>query len=134
MVRDILLAADKYLKIGMQVENMESYMFLNDSIITTIERSTERELLESRKILRRLRVRDLYKCADQVILPNELLGELSEGDITANAILAMCEGAVDIQESDIIVQWLTLNYAMKDKNPVDSVHFYSKYDTKKSVG
>ena len=33
-----------------------------------------------------------------------------------------------LQEGDIIVDWLRINYAMKDINPVDKISFFSRYN------
>jgi len=34
----------------------------------------------------------------------------------------------DINEEDFIVDFTTMNYAMKEKNPVDNVHFYTRWN------
>ena len=132
MVKDILLRADSVLKISTDVDDMSRYLYLNDTILSFIERSTSKELDQSRKILRRLRLRDLYKCADQVILPDELHGIVTKDDFSEQSIANLCDSK-DIRKSDIIVEWLTLNYAMKDKDPMNSVGFYTKYDPNKLV-
>jgi len=36
------------------------------------------------------------------------------------------------QPKDIIVDWLRINYAMQDRNPVDNIRFYSRYNDFKS--
>lgn len=69
MMRDILIAADPILHISTDIYDMSRYVFLNDSIICFIERSNEESLKEARTILRRLRQRDLYRFADQTIVP-----------------------------------------------------------------
>ena len=32
------------------------------------------------------------------------------------------------QPEDIIVDWLRINYAMQDRNPVDNIRFFSRYN------
>jgi hypothetical protein len=32
----------------------------------------------------------------------------------------------NLVEEDVIIEWLVINYAMKDRNPMDSVRFFSK--------
>jgi HD superfamily phosphohydrolase len=132
MMRDILIASNLHFHLDQSIYNMASYMYLNDTILSEIERSTTPKLHQARKLLYRLRVRDLYHCADQVIIPFELQQEIDKSEITSAAILQECHGG-EIVEEDIIVQWLVLNYAMKDKNPIDSVLFYSKYDLNKTL-
>ena len=58
--------------------------------------------------------------------------DFAKEEITSRLIFEACNSA-DVVEDDILVQWLTLNYAMKDKNPVDSVLFFTKYDKNKTV-
>jgi HD superfamily phosphohydrolase len=132
MIRDILIAANSELRLGDAIHDMASYLYLNDTILTIIERSATPQLQQARKLLRRVRTRDLYHCADQVIIPYELQTEISQSEISSEMILRHCDSH-EIQQDDVIVQWLTLNYAMKDKNPVDSVLFFSKYDPNKTV-
>ncbi|KAJ3370163.1 SAM domain and HD [Kappamyces sp. JEL0680] len=132
MIKDILVSADPYLKISRDIHTMERYTFLNDTILSVIERSETECLKESRRILRRLRSRDLYRFADQTLIPVELFDEIDCTTITSREIYKHCDQE-SLNEDDIIVQWLTLNYAMKDRNPVDSVKFFTKYDAVKTV-
>ncbi len=132
MIRDILVSADSVLKISSDINDMSRYTFLNDTIISLIERSTDAELDDSRRLLRRLRQRDLYRFADQTILCPELFEDLDNSRITSEKIYELSDKD-DMYESDIIVQWLTLNYSMKDKNPIDSVGFFTKYDSSETV-
>ena len=62
-------------------------------------------------------------------MPLDLSETLSSESITSRDII---QYDADLIEQDIIVEWLTLNYALKDCNPVDYVQFYTKYDTKQS--
>lgn len=124
--------ADPILKMSKDIKNMQRYTFLNDSILSLIERSENEEMKEARRLLRRLRERDIYKFADQTLLPPEFFDAISEDTISSARIFEHCTQS-DLEETDIIVQWLTLNYAMKDKNPIDSVSFYTKYDSIKTV-
>ncbi len=61
MIADALLLADPVLKISECVTDMSRYMLLDDTILNEIERSQCEELEEARKVLMRLRQRDLYK-------------------------------------------------------------------------
>lgn len=80
----------------------------------------------------------LYRCADQIHLPVDLYDTIDASQITPLEIIrhdVVSPGSkeVALQEKDVVVEWLTLNFALKDRNPMDSVRFYSKYDTKKSI-
>jgi hypothetical protein len=132
MIKDILVAADSTLHISRDIYDMNRYIFLNDSIVGIIERSTMPALDLSRRLLRRLRTRDLYRFADQTLIPLTLLDRITEETLNRKAIHQYCNQDL-VKDDDIIVQWLVLNYALKDKNPVDSVSFFTKYDTTKKV-
>lgn len=102
MVRDILLYADPYMKISAAVDDMETYMHLDDSILNEIARSTNHELYKSRLLLRRLRKRDLYRCADQVIVPADLISLLDKASITPELIVSHQTLSDDLVPGDII--------------------------------
>jgi len=94
------------------------YCQLTDTIVPLIEYSRKPELRPAQQILRRIKDRDLYKLAGEMIIPSgRPLTKLTAADIiTAGSSL---------KEEDIILHQFSLNYAMKDQNPVDNVHFFS---------
>ncbi|KAJ3311505.1 SAM domain and HD [Boothiomyces sp. JEL0838] len=128
MICDALIAANPYLKISEYITNMKRYTTLDDSILLLIEKSDSKELAEARDIIRRIRKRDLYRFADQLIIPVEHFDDIDDTKITSATIKSQITNP-SITENDIIVQFMTLNYAMKDKNPVDSIRFFTKYDS-----
>ncbi|EFA74610.1 HD phosphohydrolase domain-containing protein [Heterostelium album PN500] len=112
MISDAFSLADPYLKISDQLEDPRE-----------IETSKERELEESRKIIKNIRMRNLYKFVDEVILPSEQHAHT----IKMSSELIAKEGT-DIDVSDVIVENLNLNYAFKDQDPVQHTKFYTRYD------
>ncbi|KAL2913224.1 hypothetical protein HK105_207226 [Polyrhizophydium stewartii] len=137
MIMDALVAADDYFGISSSIDDMSRYLHMNDSILCEIERSTCPELEESRRIMSRLRRRDLYRLADQVIVPFELREHLSKSQITAERVaeyapISRSQG-VTIQPDDVIVQWLKLSYSPKDRHPLEMIRFYRKYETNQSI-
>jgi len=48
--------------------------------------------------------------------------------VTPRRILEFKPIDSDLQEEDLIVDFLRINYAMKDNNPVDRIKFYSRYN------
>ncbi|KAJ3107883.1 SAM domain and HD [Phlyctochytrium planicorne] len=131
MIVDALLAADKYLKISNAIDDMSQYQYLTDSILKEIERSTVPELEESRQILRRLRKRDLYQMADSLVIPKEFHHLIVKENVNAEEVLKHIYPLADkylLTEKDIHVDLLTINYCAKDKNPVDAIKFFRKYD------
>lgn len=132
MMMDMFNSAESHLQLAKKVKTMEQYMRLNDSLLFMIENSTASSTLAARNILRRIRKRDLYRCADALVLPYDMHDHPDVNAITKEAIKDACNSK-SVLVDDIIIQKLVLTYAMKDKNPVDSVKFYSKYDTSRAV-
>ncbi|KAI9096232.1 hypothetical protein DFS34DRAFT_624448 [Phlyctochytrium arcticum] len=126
MIRDALLAADAALRISDSVNDMPRYVHITDSIFKEIERSTDPQLAQSRAIIERIRRRELYRFVDEILVPPSLHQELLPS-ITVPAILA-CQSPTDhLEPNDVIIEWLKLGYAMKDRNPVDLIKFFSKW-------
>jgi hypothetical protein len=78
------------------------------------------------------------RCADQLHIPLDLQDTLSPSQITSEAIIAhdtpsAKDHRAPLVASDVIVEYLTLTFAMKDRNPMDHITFYTKYDTQKSL-
>ncbi|KAI8393865.1 HD phosphohydrolase domain-containing protein [Radiomyces spectabilis] len=128
MITDALLSADPYLDISQAVQNPEDYMNLTDSILGIIERSKTTELAEARAIIKRLRTRNLYKFVDEFLVPPELVSHLNKDMVSAKEIVSYQKNGDNLEENDVIVSWTKINYAMKDRNPVDSIRFFSKFD------
>ncbi|EFC37169.1 predicted protein [Naegleria gruberi] len=122
MITDALVEADPYLKISEMINHPEQYVHLSDSILYRIESSDAPELEKSRQLLKRIKRRQLYKFVDEIILPIDRHKEfesLEEIDITS------CHnGDGELLPSDIIIHNMAINYALKDKNPVDQCLFY----------
>ncbi|CAB5208884.1 unnamed protein product [Rhizophagus irregularis] len=128
MLCDALVEADSILGISKSIDNPEDYLQLNDTILNQIEFSKEPGLAKSREIINRIRTRKLYKFVDEYLVSDELKDHLTEQKINAREIIAH-QGENDrLEEDDIIVDRLKLNYAMNDKNPVDYVKFYNQYN------
>ena len=131
MISDILLLAEDHFKFTECIDTPEKYLRLTDCILRDIENSTASELQQARDLIGKLRRRQLYKMAGETIIPiptksdgstppaGAVMKQVTEADIIA------CRPAhSDLCESDIIVHNMTLNFAMKDKNPVDNILFY----------
>ncbi len=84
-------------------------------------------LQESQAILKRLRLRDLYKIVgDRLLSPEQALHAIKAA--TAENIASCADASHPLRPQDLIVHQCRINYAMKDKNPVDSVGFYNGKD------
>mgnify|MGYP005867165817 CR=1 FL=1 len=75
MIGDAFRLADPYIGISQMTESPESYTYLTDCILKTIECSKESDLVPARKIVRRLRKRELYCFVDEVIVPGSKMDD-----------------------------------------------------------
>lgn len=86
------------------------------------------ELASSRAIFRRIATRDLYRQVDYNLFGWELYSMLKES-VTPELIVERCRalGAPDtLTPEHVIVDMGTLHYGMQDRNPLETVKFYSK--------
>jgi len=123
---------------------VESGHFLSLSLsgFTLIDESVfflyEQELAESRAIVLRIRDRDLYKMVDYKVIEwpfrNVFRTHVTSKNIweevkrQAAADPVPDDVASELEEDDVIVDFCTMHYGMKDLNPLRFVKFYSKQD------
>ncbi|ORX51235.1 HD phosphohydrolase domain-containing protein [Hesseltinella vesiculosa] len=132
MITDALLAADPYMNIASAVDSPCDYLNLTDDILREIERSQTDELAPARHIMKRLRKRQLYKFVDEILVPPHLLDKITTGVITAQEIVTHQNTNDKLHIDDVIVSKGKVNYAMQDRNPVDSIRFFSKHNDNES--
>ncbi|XP_060931440.1 deoxynucleoside triphosphate triphosphohydrolase SAMHD1-like [Limanda limanda] len=154
MITEAFLKADPHIQIkgskgkkftlSTAIDDMEAYTKLTDHVFERILYSSSEELAEPRQILQDIVCRRLYKCLGRT-KPREPL------DVTPDAIkdwekeLAestpqSVQGFPDVQDvqdvklqpDDFIVSVISLDYGMKDKNPINKVRFYCKDDPTKA--
>eukprot|EP00727_Mastigamoeba_balamuthi_P011165 m51a1_g6671 putative hd phosphohydrolase domain-containing protein (450) ;mRNA; f:201476-204339 len=129
MLMDVLNAADPYMHYSERLWDVNEYWKLTDSVLRDIEFSTCEELREARSIMERVRRRNLYKLVAEVLLPaNNGLPDLAGAEREIASL-----GDAGLKESDLILEGVSLNYAMKDKNPVDNVKFFVSSQTSVAV-
>ncbi|KAF8341439.1 uncharacterized protein EI90DRAFT_1737823 [Cantharellus anzutake] len=141
MVVDALIAAEPVLKIAERRYDPKKYLYLTDSVLDEIERSTDPALAGSRAILARLRRRDLYKLVESKVLPG-MFRDLWKPHVTPESVAREAarfetdrgheSESLVLNASDIIVDWATLHCGMKDKDPMQLVRFYSKQSRNRS--
>lgn len=134
MICDIFRSANSYLNIQDRLFDPKEYISLNDNIIHEIEFSKLPELKKSRDLIQRLRKRELYKLADEVIIPDFSSPELIDKilTITADDVYNCKEYDAVLNKENIIIDVFECNYAMKKKNPVNNVSFYTKWNLQES--
>lgn len=126
MVCDALTISSSKLKISERIDDINKYITLTDNILHEIRISKSKDLRPAREIIRRIEKRDLYKLALEINIPMN-----SNKTPTPSDILSV-QTDNKLTEDDIVIDTFMNNYAMKDKNPIDNVHFYSKRNLDKS--
>ena len=77
---------------------------------------------------------NFYSCADQIHIPPDLHDSILPENITSELIIRHDTAIGEKLGKDaIIVEWLTLNFAMKDRNPMDFIRFFTKYDPNTTI-
>nr|XP_056723452.1 deoxynucleoside triphosphate triphosphohydrolase SAMHD1 [Euleptes europaea] len=146
MITNAFLKADKYIKIkgskgkeyhlSTSIEDMEAYTKLTDDIFLTILHSDLPELHEAQEILRKIERRDLYKYLGETQPPEGKEIKQEQYD-KLPAEIAKSKPATENQDvglktEDFIVDVINMDYGMKEKNPINNVHFYCKSDITKA--
>ena len=144
MVCDILKLADPYIKvrsssgfkrISTAMNDPTAYLNLRDSIMDAVELSTDDALESARKLLKRLRSRDLYKCAAQETirgLEGDKLWLLNESEIKDEILAVECQRygengeTLQLVENDVIVEKRIIHHGLKESNPVSLMRFLPK--------
>lgn len=131
MITEALVKADKEIKlkgtdgkmlsISESIDDMEAYIQLTDHLYHQILYSNAAELKEARAILQRIEKRDLYKCIGQKVLK-----EPRSKEEIREEIFNFWQDGPHITPDDFIVEIVTFDYGMGDKNPMDELHFYAK--------
>jgi len=131
MMSDAFSLADRALGLSSCLDDPAEYMRLTDGLVRTIECSKDPDLAASRAIIRRIRKRELYKMVESVLVPADR--QADAGLLSARDLLPYAREG-NVTADDLILQQLRVNYALKDRNPVDSVHFYeSTHNTRRMV-
>ncbi|XP_036447396.1 deoxynucleoside triphosphate triphosphohydrolase SAMHD1-like isoform X1 [Colossoma macropomum] len=145
MITEALVKADPHIqirgssgkmyKISEAIEDMEAYTKLTDHIFEQILYSSDPELSEAQAILQNIICRRLYKCVGQTT-PESQLNVSQEMLLEWSSEVADSKPhgtEVDLQPEDFEVSVIYMDYGMKDKNPINSVHFYCKNDPNKAI-
>ncbi|KAI8801937.1 hypothetical protein BJ742DRAFT_661575, partial [Cladochytrium replicatum] len=128
MLTEAMLKADTVLDISSSIDSPQRFLYLTDSIIKEIERSRDDRLSESRELIRRIQRRDLFKLAGMIALEPEALTRVRKGDLNPEVLSRYAPRAEPFCPDDCVVEWLEIHHGMKDKNPLEHVKFFNKYD------
>ena len=122
MISDAYSLADPIFHISDMVDDPEEYLHLTDSIVRNFAMSKDPNMKPAQDLIRRIQTRDLYKMVDSVLVSSTNYEEVKKLD--NRALLECARKDSGLQERDFILQKQRINYALRDQNPVDSVHFY----------
>ncbi|XP_044175514.1 deoxynucleoside triphosphate triphosphohydrolase SAMHD1-like [Acropora millepora] len=111
----------KMLSISESIDDMQAYTQLTDHVYHQILYSDAAKLKEARAILQRIEKRDLYKCIGQKVLKKPRSKEEIREEI-----FNFWQDGPHITPDDFIVEIVTFNYGMRDKNPLEELRFYPK--------
>uniref|UniRef100_A0A3B5LS03 Deoxynucleoside triphosphate triphosphohydrolase SAMHD1 n=1 Tax=Xiphophorus couchianus TaxID=32473 RepID=A0A3B5LS03_9TELE len=144
MITEAFLKADPHIHIegsegkiftlSTAIDDMVAYTKLTDNVFEQIVNSSSQELAEARLILRKIIRRQLYKCLGQT-QPDKALTEnihIWEANL-AQSIPHSGSRDVVLQPEDFVVSVITMDYGMKEKNPINNVRFYCKDDPTKAI-
>ncbi|XP_055021150.1 deoxynucleoside triphosphate triphosphohydrolase SAMHD1-like isoform X1 [Boleophthalmus pectinirostris] len=138
MIRDALLKADKTYKISEAIGDMEKYTELTDGIFEKILYSTEEELKDAREILQNIHSRKLHRCLGETKLTDELATKKKDDfEIIKKkwkselAAMPTYKDEERLSESHFEIIVTTFDFGKKEKNPMDNLNVYNKFDNKK---
>lgn len=109
-------------------KDMSAYENLTDSIVDRIVWSEDRNLDDSKKILKKVKSRMLYKCLGYTLPPNKM----SETEVLQRYVNILETMGSGLCKNDVTIDIVNLNYGKKDENPIDHVCFYKKNDPDKA--
>uniref|UniRef100_A0A3Q3GG30 HD domain-containing protein n=1 Tax=Labrus bergylta TaxID=56723 RepID=A0A3Q3GG30_9LABR len=111
-------------------EDMEAYTKLTDNVFEEILKSSHPELQEAREILQNIISRKIHKFVGERKVPIEdwkvSLCVLITGWKEKLAQPLPDEEENNLKPEDFEILVINMDYGMKDKNPVEHMHFYSK--------
>ncbi|NXP83713.1 SAMH1 triphosphohydrolase, partial [Passerina amoena] len=125
----------KVYQISTAMEDMEAYTKLTDCVYLEILHSSQPELEEAREILRKIERRELYKFLGETRPESkkEIIKSNSLAESIANSKPEKDPPDVELKAENFIVDVISMDYGMKEQNPIDKVHFYCKADPSKAV-
>ncbi|KAG5050713.1 hypothetical protein JHK87_002911 [Glycine soja] len=119
MVIDALVKANPFLQITSLIHQPSEFWKLDDSILKTIESSSQQELKESRDLIQRIRRRDLYQYCNEFSVPKERLDHFRS--ITPQDIVCSQTNGANLKEEDVVVSYVKIDLTRGRANPLGSV-------------
>ncbi|XP_076023311.1 deoxynucleoside triphosphate triphosphohydrolase SAMHD1-like isoform X1 [Genypterus blacodes] len=138
MITEAFLKADQFIQIkgsrgkmfslSTAIDDMEAYIKLTDHVFEQIlhSPSEEPDMAEAKQILQNIVHRRLYKCLGETQAKEPMTVTQTIEKWEADLAKSFPQGEVQLQPEDFVVSVVVFNYGMKEKNPIDKVHFYCK--------
>lgn len=140
MLVDALITADPVLRMTERIHDPREFVQMDDTILKQIEHygmlhpgfeASEEyaPVAAAQKIISRLRKRQLYKYCSEVIIPPHVIAANLWKVPSVQDVITCYSGAVHIKEDDVILCENSIDFAMKNQNPLDNVHFFDNFDS-----
>ncbi|KAK7307217.1 hypothetical protein VNO77_40079 [Canavalia gladiata] len=130
MVIDALVKANPYLQIASSIHQPSDFWKLDDSILKTIESSSQQELKESRDLILRIRRRDLYQFCNEFSVPKERLDHFRS--ITPQDIVCSQTNGITLKEEDVVVSNVKIDLTRGRENPLGRIKFFQDYESREN--
>lgn len=128
MIGDAFSMADQHIDppISQAIDDPRVYSLLNDTILRVLEASRSEDLAPCRALIRRIRKRDIYPFINEVLLTGEQYARV-RSEVTPEMICGY-SAEEQLRPEHIRLHCFSINFAMKEQNPVDRVDFFRKWD------
>lgn len=128
MVVDAMVKANNYLPIADCIHDPAEYWKLDDTILKTIETSTEPELKESRELVLRIRRRQMYQFCNEYAVPKDRILHFRE--ITPQDIVCSQKATgITLKEEDVAVCNIKIDLTHGSNNPLERINFFKDYES-----
>ncbi|XP_060912849.1 deoxynucleoside triphosphate triphosphohydrolase SAMHD1-like [Labrus mixtus] len=111
-------------------KNMEAYTKLTDNVFEEILNSSRPELQESRQILQNIISRKIYKFVGERKPEDPIEDWKSQKSVWKEELAQPLpdEEEINLTPEDFEILVINMDYGMKEEDPVEYMHFYSKYE------
>ncbi|KAI5074539.1 hypothetical protein GOP47_0010500 [Adiantum capillus-veneris] len=128
MLVDAFVLANDYLRISDNVLDPQEFWKLDDTILKTIETSSDPELAAAQKIVIRMRRRELYQYCNEYAVPKEQL-EHFKTVRAEDIVCSQVKPGVNLSPDDIVVSNVKIDLTRGKEDPVQRVHFFKDYES-----
>ncbi|PIN13017.1 Metal-dependent phosphohydrolase [Handroanthus impetiginosus] len=128
MFVDAMTRANDVLQISSYIDEPAQYWKLDDTIVKTIETSSNQDLKESRDLILRIRRRDLYQFCNEFAVPKDKL-ECFKNVTPQDIICSQNSSHPTLHEEDIAVSNVKIDLTRGKNNPLESISFFKDYDS-----